>query len=216
MRINSGVPDEYMLMAVPADNLDSLVESLARVMQTHSLLTDPLQPESRIHCGSNPMTTTSDTLQVPRSPLHPQRDRPPRRHPPAQRPGRVRDPPLRRACRRLRRVARSERPGHGPAQVSGDPVHDIRPSQGNRPAHLEDQQVQARQHHRRSSRRPPQHRQSQRRKRLHPHPSLRPQMGSMWPRSTCQPLSSPPTSDPSQLTCMPHGRGGLRPDSRLR
>ena len=40
MRINSGVPDEYMLMAVPADNLDSLVQSLDKVTQTHSLLTD--------------------------------------------------------------------------------------------------------------------------------------------------------------------------------
>ena len=39
MRINSGVPDEYMLMAVPADNLDSLVQSLDKVTQTHSLLT---------------------------------------------------------------------------------------------------------------------------------------------------------------------------------
>ena len=40
MRINSGVPDEYMLMAVPADNIQSLVESLAQVTQSHSLLTD--------------------------------------------------------------------------------------------------------------------------------------------------------------------------------
>ena len=171
-----------------------------------------LPPTSRTDSNDNHIRHP----EVPRSPLHPQRDRPPRRNSAARRRVRVRHPPLRRACRRLRRVARSERPGHGPAQVPGDPVHDIRPPQGHRPTHLEDQQVQARQHHSRSSRRPPQHRQSQRGKRLHPHPGLRPRTGSMWPRSTCQPLASPPTSDPSQLTCMPHGRGGLRPESRLR
>ena len=38
MRINSGISDEFMLMAVPGDQLRSLAESLIGVNQTHAVL----------------------------------------------------------------------------------------------------------------------------------------------------------------------------------
>ena len=38
MRINSGISDELMLMAVPGDQLDSLAESPTRVTETHSVM----------------------------------------------------------------------------------------------------------------------------------------------------------------------------------
>ena len=39
MRINSGISDEYMLMAVPGDKVESLAESLSQVTDVHSKLT---------------------------------------------------------------------------------------------------------------------------------------------------------------------------------
>ncbi len=39
MRINSGISDEYMLMAVPGDKIESLAESLSQVNDTHDKLT---------------------------------------------------------------------------------------------------------------------------------------------------------------------------------
>ncbi len=38
MRINSGISDEFMLMAVPGAQLGSLAESLGQVNETHVLL----------------------------------------------------------------------------------------------------------------------------------------------------------------------------------
>ena len=40
MRINSGISDEYMLMAVPGDKIESLAESLSHVTDVHAKLTD--------------------------------------------------------------------------------------------------------------------------------------------------------------------------------
>lgn len=40
MRINSGISDEYMLMAVPGDKIESLAESLSQVTDVHEKLTD--------------------------------------------------------------------------------------------------------------------------------------------------------------------------------
>ena len=40
MRINSGISDEYMLMAVPGDKIESLAESLSQVTDVHAKLTD--------------------------------------------------------------------------------------------------------------------------------------------------------------------------------
>ena len=39
MRINSGISEEYMLMAVPGDKIESLAESLSQVNDTHDKLT---------------------------------------------------------------------------------------------------------------------------------------------------------------------------------
>ena len=39
MRINSGISDEYMLIAVPGDKIESLAESLSQVNDTHDKLT---------------------------------------------------------------------------------------------------------------------------------------------------------------------------------
>ncbi len=38
MRINSGISGEYMLMAVPGGQLESLAESLTKIAETHSLM----------------------------------------------------------------------------------------------------------------------------------------------------------------------------------
>ena len=40
MRINSGISDEYILMAVPGDKIESLAESLSQVTDVHAKLTD--------------------------------------------------------------------------------------------------------------------------------------------------------------------------------
>ena len=40
MRINSGISDEYMLMAVPGDKIESRAESLSQVTDVHEKLTD--------------------------------------------------------------------------------------------------------------------------------------------------------------------------------
>lgn len=40
MRINSGISDEFMLMAVPGDKIESLAESLSQVTEVHAKLTD--------------------------------------------------------------------------------------------------------------------------------------------------------------------------------